>query len=45
MDEILEELFPLLDENKVHLFEEEGNKIIFIIEVFFKKYKNMVFFN
>ena len=43
IDEILEELFPLIDENKIHLFEEEGNKIKIIFELPFKKYKNMVF--
>ena len=43
IDEILEELFPLIDENKIHLFEEEGNKIKIIFDLPFKKYKNMVF--
>ena len=43
IDEILEELFPLIDENKVHLFEEEGNKIKIIFDLPFKKYKNMIF--
>ena len=43
MDEILEELFPLIDENKIHLFEEEGNKIKIIFDLPFKKYKNMDF--
>ena len=28
IDEILEELFPLIDENKIHLIEEDGNKIL-----------------
>ena len=42
MDEILEELFPLIDENKIHISEEEGNKIIFIFELFSKNIKNMV---
>ena len=43
IDEILEELFPLIDENKIHLFEEEGNKIKIIFDLPFKKYKNMIF--
>ena len=43
IDEILEELFPLIDENKIHLFEEEVNKIKIIFELPFKKYKNMIF--
>ena len=43
IDEILEELFPLIDENKIHLFEEEGNKIKIIFDLPFKKYKNMDF--
>ena len=43
IDEILEELFPLIDENKINLFEEEGNRIKLIFDLPFKKYKNMVF--
>ena len=43
IDEILEELFPLIDENKIHLFEEEGNKIKIIFDLPFKKYKDMIF--
>ena len=43
IDEILEELFPLIDENKIHLTEEEENKIKIIFDLPFKKYKNMDF--
>ena len=43
IDEILEELFPLIDENKIHLFEEEGNKVKIIFDLPFKKYKDMIF--
>ena len=43
IDEILEELFPLIDEGKIHLFEEEGNKIKIIFDLPFKKYKEMIF--
>ena len=42
IDEILEELFPLIDEGKIHLFEEEGNKIKIIFDLPFKKYKEMI---
>lgn len=43
IDEILEELFPLIDQKKIHLFEEEGNKIKIIFDLPFKKYKNIDF--
>ena len=43
IDEILEELFPLINEGKIHLFEEEGNKIKIIFDLPFKKYKEMIF--
>ena len=43
IEEILEELFALIEENKIHLIEEEGNKIKIIFDLPFKKYKNIDF--
>jgi len=37
LDEILAELFPLIDEGKIHLREEEGNSIIIKFDLPFKK--------
>jgi hypothetical protein len=42
IDEILEELFPLINEQKVKLIEET-NKIILIIELPFNKIKEIIF--
>ena len=43
IDEILEELFPLIDENKIHLIEEDGNKILISFDLPLKKYQNLEF--
>ena len=43
IDDILEELFPLIDENKISLFEKEENQIKFIFDLPFRKYKTMEF--
>ena len=43
IDEILEELYPLLNEKKILLIEEQGNKIVIIFDLPLKKYKNLKF--
>ena len=43
IDEILEELYPLINEKKIQLIEEQGNKIIIIFELPLKKYKSLTF--
>jgi len=43
IEEILAELFFLIDEGKIHLIEEEGNKIKIKFDLPFKKYKNIDF--
>ena len=43
IDEILEELYPLINEKKIQLIEEQGNKIIIIFDLPLKKYKNLKF--
>ena len=43
IDDILEELFPLIDENEISLFEKEENQIKFIFDLPFRKYKTMEF--
>ena len=42
LDEILAELFPLIDEGKIHLREEEGNSIIIKFDLPFKKNINFL---
>ena len=43
IDEILEELFPLIDEDKIHFIEEEGNNIKIIFDLPLKKYQSLEF--
>ena len=43
IDEILEELYPLINEKKIQLIEEQGNKIEIIFDLPLKKYKNLKF--
>ena len=43
IDEILEELYPLLNEKKILLMEEQGNKIVIIFDLPLKEYKNLKF--
>ena len=43
IDEILEELYPLINEKKILLIEEQGNKIVIIFDLPLKKYKNLKF--
>ena len=43
LDEILEELYPLIEEKKAFILEEEENKIILKIILPFKKENEIIF--
>ena len=43
IEEILSELFPLIDEGKIHLIEEGNNIIKINFDLPFKKFKNIEF--
>ena len=43
IDEIIVELFPLIDNGKIHLTEEEGDAINIKFDLPFKKFKNIDF--
>ena len=43
IDDILLELFPLIDDGKIHLTEEEGNAINIKFDLPFKKFNNIDF--
>ena len=43
IEEIISELFPLIDEGKIHLIEEEKDAIKIIFDLPFKKFNNIEF--